>query len=206
MPVLRQAARRAVRRDAGARRRVADGEPADLRRGGHVGLHQRRRHAERAGDVVEPLARVVAGQERGRSRSADRADRAPRSRTPRGSGDAARARRDSGGDAAARRALSSHVTNDAMRASSGRGSPGGGISARATCGSRLPRFRRVRESARGVERVERQVARELGRVVAADAVFVEQRPLLLRRRRSMRPRVVRAGRERNRAARRRRAL
>ena len=46
------------------RAHVAHREPADLARGGEVGLHQRRRHRQRAGDVVEAARRVVGGQER----------------------------------------------------------------------------------------------------------------------------------------------
>ena len=63
---LHEPARRAVRRDGRARVRVADGEPADPRGRRDVARQQRRRHAERARDVVEAGARVVAGQERRR--------------------------------------------------------------------------------------------------------------------------------------------
>jgi hypothetical protein len=59
---LRQSTRRDVGRDVGADGRIANSEAADLRRRGDVGLHQRRRHAQHAGLVVEPLARVVARQ------------------------------------------------------------------------------------------------------------------------------------------------
>ena len=61
---LRQPARRHIRRDARARRRVAHRQPADLGGGRNVGLHERRRHAQHAGHVVEGLARVVAGEQR----------------------------------------------------------------------------------------------------------------------------------------------
>ena len=46
------------------RRAVADRAPADLQGRRHVALHQRRRHRQRLGDVVEAFARVVAGQQR----------------------------------------------------------------------------------------------------------------------------------------------
>ena len=61
---LRQPARRGVGGDAGADRRIADRQAADLRRRRHVGLHQRRRHAQHVGDVVEAVARIVAGEQR----------------------------------------------------------------------------------------------------------------------------------------------
>ena len=60
---LRQPARWQIGGEVGADRRIAHRQAGDLRRRRHVGLHQRRRDAEHAGHVVEALARVVAGQE-----------------------------------------------------------------------------------------------------------------------------------------------
>ena len=59
--VLRRVFRRAVD-DQRRRRRLADRQAADLPRRRHVGLDQRRRDAERAGDVVEAVRRVVVRQ------------------------------------------------------------------------------------------------------------------------------------------------
>ena len=42
---------------------IADGEPADLLRGVEIPLHDRRRHEEEVGDVVEAARRVVGRQE-----------------------------------------------------------------------------------------------------------------------------------------------
>ena len=50
--------------DIGERRRRAHREPADLLRRGQIPLHERRRHLQHAGDVVEPIARVVGGKQR----------------------------------------------------------------------------------------------------------------------------------------------
>ena len=62
---LRQPARRRVGRAICAVIvGIADGEAADLCGGRDVRLHQRRRHAEHVGDVVEAVARVVARQQR----------------------------------------------------------------------------------------------------------------------------------------------
>jgi hypothetical protein len=64
MTVLRHPAGRRIRRLLRADRRVADGDPADSRSGGDVALHQCRRDAECARDVVESRARVVGRQHR----------------------------------------------------------------------------------------------------------------------------------------------
>ncbi len=58
---LGKPARRRIGRDPRTDRGVADREPADLCRGRHIGLHVRRRDAERARDIVKSVARVVAG-------------------------------------------------------------------------------------------------------------------------------------------------
>ena len=67
--------------EPGADRRVADRQAADLRRRRDVGLHQRRRDAEHAGDVVEALRSSRRRAAASRRRSAGRADRGRRWRT-----------------------------------------------------------------------------------------------------------------------------
>ena len=62
---LRHPARCQIGREVGADRRVADCEAADLRCCRHVRLHQRWRDAEHARQVVEALARIVAGKQGG---------------------------------------------------------------------------------------------------------------------------------------------
>ena len=73
-------------------RPIADGAPADLHRRGDVALNERRRHAQRVGDVVEPVARLVGRQQRPRRRRRAPADRGWRSRIRCGSADAGPAR------------------------------------------------------------------------------------------------------------------
>ena len=62
--VLRQVVGDAEVVDARRPRGRADGQAAHLLRRGQVALHQRRRQLEHAGNVVEPVAHIVAGQER----------------------------------------------------------------------------------------------------------------------------------------------
>ena len=93
-----------------------------------IALVQRRRDAEHVRDVVEAVGRIVGRQQRRRRRRRARADRGWRSRTRRGSGDAAAAGRDS--DVRPRRdraPCSSHATSACVVASSGRRAPCGGI-------------------------------------------------------------------------------
>ena len=94
MLVLRQVAGGAIRDAIRADRRIADRQPADLRRRGHVALDQRRRDAEHVGDVVEAAAESSggssdAGVDVEREQIADGV-----ARTRRGSADGAPARRD----------------------------------------------------------------------------------------------------------------
>ena len=87
--------------------------------------------------------------------------------------------------AAASSDCSSQRTNASTLASAGRGSPGGGI--------KCPRSLRIAVSQTSasacrlgrLSAIEREVAGELGVVVATDAVAVEQRPMLRGARRAM---------------------
>ena len=63
---LREITGHAIRRRRGREQQVADGEAAHLHGRGRVSLDQRRRHAQRIGDVVETLARIVRRQQRRR--------------------------------------------------------------------------------------------------------------------------------------------
>ena len=62
--VLPQIGRHEERLGRRRARRRADGDGADLLRGGEIALHQRRRHPQHAGDVVEPVAHIVGRQHR----------------------------------------------------------------------------------------------------------------------------------------------
>ena len=61
--VLREHRRHEIGRDARTDRVAADGQPADAPGRPEVPLKQQRRHAQRVGDVVEPVARVVRRQQ-----------------------------------------------------------------------------------------------------------------------------------------------
>ena len=132
---LRQPGRGSVGGDTRAGRRVAHGEPADLRGGRHVGLHQRRRHVEDACDVVEPFRRIVAGQQRLGVDGEVHQIAKRRCRTPPGSDDAARARPD--------RAPTRQLVQDALDVArpAGRAWPGRGGVRRPGASCRARRFR-----------------------------------------------------------------
>ena len=93
VPNGRPGSRRSCERSSGMRnesivderRRRADGEAADLVGGAQIALEQRRRQLQHAADVVEAVARVVAGQQRSRRRRRRRADRGRRCDTRCGS-------------------------------------------------------------------------------------------------------------------------
>ena len=61
--ILREAAGSRVSDLGGDERAVADGSTADFHRRGHIALNERRRHAQRVGDVVEPFARIIGRQQ-----------------------------------------------------------------------------------------------------------------------------------------------
>ena len=88
--VLRRVFGRSVD-DEAWRRRLADRQPADLSGGLHIRLDERRRDAERAGDVVEPVRRIVRRKIRARIDRRDRGHRGSRWRTRCDSSDEGRA-------------------------------------------------------------------------------------------------------------------
>src|SRR5436190_14763619 len=59
VPILREAAGSGISDLGWDERAVADGSTADFHRRGHIALNERRRHAQRVGDVVEALARII---------------------------------------------------------------------------------------------------------------------------------------------------
>ena len=158
---LKEPARRAIGRDARARARVADGEPADFAAAAHVAGSSAGGHAERARDVVEAGARIVAGQERGRVDG--QVEQVAHGVRVLGAVQAMQRRR-----AGIRRGARGRVERflepaheRSTRARVGRGSPGGGIK----CAAQLA-DRRLPDSAfagcgSAIEPIEGEIAREL---------------------------------------------
>ena len=180
MLVLRQLERDAVRRGRHGSVGIADGHVRDAQRDREIALEQQRRRRQNLGDVVEAEVAAVARQQRRQDPPRRRASRERHSRI----------RRDSAGARSWRRRTDSPRQR---RRACPRG-PSTNCATISSVGLRLlaRRHRVDRQLAqhlfpdRGIgvhvveaAALERQIGRELGVVVAIDAVAVEHRPLLL---------------------------
>ena len=161
--------------------RVADGLRAQVARGAQELIDERRRHRQRVRDVVEAVLGAVDGQQR-RGIDLEREQIANRVRV-----------------LGAIHAMRRHVAGRRARAPRHRASPrarrrthrsphrsgfrpaslGGGIMRPRSLRTARSNVSACAATSSGDERVERDVGREIGLVVALDAIALDERPLLV---------------------------